>query len=377
MKHRPEPGNPPHRKARADAQMFEARHHTTPALLPPQPPRVPPGVQAGLQHSQQPHVQPGPAADGALQDWAVLMDAVKARLLELVGPHGAAPPAQLEPGLALGLHSGVLDCVDALGHLQAMLLSALAQVRHTEQCAVDAQVAWWQASDALTSDAQTRDALTSHPLVDAPADAQADAQADTPPALQDRLTSLPNGRYFRSRLAQALDPARPHDTPLALMALDLDGFDAINEAHGPNVGDALLQIVAARLKRAVRVHDMVGRLGNDTFACLLHGSISPQQLRRLAGKLTDAVAAPMQIGALRLTVRASVGLARCPADAQTVDALLHCAHQARAHARRPTAGPASVDLPDAPDAAGPDWQPGAYNGDDAAPRQSAGSRAAG
>lgn len=373
MKHRPEPGNPPHRKARADAQMFEARHHTTPALLPPQPLRVPPGEQAGLQHSLQPHVQPGPAADGALQDWAVLMDAVKARLLELVGPHGAAPPEQLEPGLALWLRSGVLDCVDAIGHLQAMLLPALAQVRHTEQCAVDAQVAWWQASDALASDAQTRDALTSHPLVDAPSD----AQADTPPALQDRLTSLPNGRYFRNRLAQALDPARPHDTPLALMALDLDGFDAINDAHGPNVGDALLQIVAARLKRAVRVHDMVGRLGNDTFACLLHGSISPQQLRRLAGKLTDAVAAPMQIGALCLTVRASVGLARCPADAQTVDALLHCAHRARAQAKRPLPGHANVDLPDAPDAAGPNWQPGAYNGDDAAPRQSAGLRAVG
>ena len=377
MKHRPEPGNPPHRKARADAQMFEARHHTTPALPPPQPPRVPPGVQAGLQPGLQPHVQPGPAADGALQDWAVLMDAVKARLLELVGPHGAAPPAQLEPGLALWLRSGVLDCVDALGHLQAMLLPALARVHPTEQCAVDAQVAWWQASDALASDGQTRDALTSHPLVDAPADAQADAQADTPPALQDRLTSLPNGRYFRSRLAQALDPARPHDTPLALMALDLDGFDAINDAHGPNVGDALLQIVAARLKRAVRVHDMVGRLGNDTFACLLHGSISPQQLRRLAGKLTDAVAAPMQIGALSLTVRASVGLARCPADAQTVDALLHCAHRARAQAKRPTANQAGVDLPDEPGAEVPDGQPGVYNGGGAAPRQSAGLRAAG
>lgn len=365
MKHRPEPGNPPHRKARADAQMFEARHHATPALPPPQPPRVPPGVQAG------------PAADGALQDWAVLMNAVKARLLQLVGPHGDAPPAQLEPGLALWLRSGVLDCVDALGHVQAMLLPALARVHPTEQRAVDAQAAWWQASDALACDAQARDTPTSHPLADAPADAEADAEADTPPALQDRLTSLPNGRYFRSRLAQALDPARPHDTPLALMALDLDGFDAVNDAHGPNVGDALLQIVAARLKRAVRVHDMVGRLGNNTFACLLHGSISPQQLSRLAGKLTDAVAAPMQIGALRLTVRASVGLASCPADAQTADAMLHCAHRARAQAKRPLPGHAGVDLPDTPDAAGPNWQPGAYNGDDVVPRQSAGLRAAG
>ena len=161
-------------------------------------------------------------------------------------------------------------------------------------------------------------------------------------AFFDGLTGLPNRLSFVERVDREIGRAKRAGGKLGVLFMDLDGFKAINDLHGPNVGDALLQIVAARLKRAVRVHDMVSRLGDDAFACLLHGSISPQHLARLAGKLGDAVAAPVQIGALTLAVRASVGLARCPDDARSAEALLQRAdaarRQAKARAKRQVVG---------------------------------------
>ncbi len=293
--------------------MFESQRDVRPAFPPPQQARdglgqpapemlpghsSPDGATADVCNAA-----PDIAPDPAMLDWGMLMDAVKARLHQLVDQHLAAPATPVDPGTALWVRSGVLDCVDALDQLQASLL--LQQQRH-------------------------RPALA------------AGSPADGPSALHDSLTSLPNRRYFQAQLAQTMGGAGPHPAPLALLSLDLDGFKAINDLHGPNVGDALLQIVAARLKRAVRVHDMVSRLGDDAFACLLHGSISPQHLARLAGKLGDAVAAPVQIGALTLAVRASVGLARCPDDARSAEALLQRAdaarRQAKARAKRQVVG---------------------------------------
>ena len=334
----PEPGNPPHRQSRADARMFEVRRDMQAAFpAPPHLPRTPPGA----------------ASDSELQDWGVLMDAVKARLQQLVYPHLDSVAAPIDPAIALWVRDGVLDCVAALGHLQAGVLQTLGQHRQIEPHALDAQAEWLQASDALGS---------------GPADARQ--------ALQDRLTSLPNGRYFQDRLAQALDHARPHRRPLALVWLGLDELDAINQVHGPNVGDSLLQIVAARFKRVVRMHDMVGRLGDDAFACLLYGNITPQQLGRLAGKLGDAVAAPVQLGALCLVVRASVGLARYPNDAQSADALLQ---YARAQSGQATSIPASVEPQAQISAAGAfdlKQSAGVYEGD-VLPWRASGWRAAG
>ncbi len=274
---------------------------------------------------------PDIAPDPALLDWAVLMDAVKARLHLLVDQHLAAPAKPVDPDTALWVRSGVLDCVDALDHLQATLLQQQLRQRQANPALAD--------GGGLDGAMSTRQA----------GDASTGSGADGPSALHDSLTSLPNRRYFQAQLAHTLGAAGPHPAPVALLSLDLDGFKAINDLHGPNVGDALLQIVAARLKRAVRVHDMVSRLGDDAFACLLHGSISPQHLGRLAGKLGDAVAAPVQIGALTLTVRASVGLARCPDDAQSAEALLQRAdaarRQAKSRAKRHAAAEAGGDWP--------------------------------
>ena len=53
-----------------------------------------------------------------------------------------------------------------------------------------------------------------------------------------------------------------------MLFIDLDGYKQVNDRHGHGVGDAVLRIVGARLRRTVRAQDLTGRLGGDEFACL-------------------------------------------------------------------------------------------------------------
>ncbi|QPF74519.1 GGDEF domain-containing protein [Roseateles sp. DAIF2] len=158
-------------------------------------------------------------------------------------------------------------------------------------------------------------------------------------ALHDALTALPNRRFFIERLTHATalleagEPAR-----LAVIYLDLDDFKPVNDAYGHDIGDEMLKVVARRLDRRVRSEDMVSRLGGDEFACLRCGPVSRPELSRLARKLYETIAAPMQIGNLRLRVRPSIGIAVHPADGSTAATLMRSADAAMYAAKRSRAG---------------------------------------
>lgn len=156
--------------------------------------------------------------------------------------------------------------------------------------------------------------------------------------LHDGLTKLPNRQLFRDRLDRALAQQAAAGTPVSVMYLDLDGFKAVNDQHGHDVGDQLLCVVAERLRRAVRAQDVCARLGGDEFACLFVQVPERDQLAALARKLVATVAAPVMLGALRLCIRPSIGIALGPVDACTVSALLACADAAMYRAKRARTG---------------------------------------
>ncbi len=162
-------------------------------------------------------------------------------------------------------------------------------------------------------------------------------------AMHDSLTTLPNRSFFAERLAKALSEALPQQRGFALLYLDLDDFKKVNDTHGHAVGDELLRVVAARLSRSVRADDVVSRLGGDEFACLLGDLPAREQLSHLACKVLDAVAAPCQIGPLRLHIRPSIGIAVCPSDGETADLLLAHADAAMYNAKRHRSGYAFFD----------------------------------
>jgi diguanylate cyclase (GGDEF)-like protein len=153
-------------------------------------------------------------------------------------------------------------------------------------------------------------------------------------AFHDDLTALPNRRFFRGRLEHALAQDRDRAPRLAVIYLDLDGFKALNDAHGHDTGDQLLHLVAVRLTHALRNGDLVSRLGGDEFACLITGVSSRDRLEQIARSLFEAVSHPFTVGPLMLNVRPSIGIAVYPSDGLTADALLKAADGAMYRAKR-------------------------------------------
>jgi diguanylate cyclase len=153
-------------------------------------------------------------------------------------------------------------------------------------------------------------------------------------AFHDDLTALPNRRFFLERLRNALETQDASPANVAVIYLDLDGFKALNDTHGHANGDALLGLIATRLAHALRVQDLVSRIGGDEFACLITGVSSRERLQHIALTLFEVVSAPFKIGALAVNVRPSIGVAMCPMDGTTVEALIQAADAAMYGAKR-------------------------------------------
>lgn len=266
--------------------------------------------------------------DVAIGDLDDLLNAIKARLRESVGePAAAESGSRQSDEAAARTRASVLECTVALEHLHQTLKHELARRWHLETDLADAQVAL----------ARVRGEL---------ARTQAGELRARHMALHDELTTLPNRSLFRLRMNEALVDADPQRRALSIVYIDLDGFKSVNDVHGHDAGDELLRIVAARLRRAVRADDLVSRFGGDEFACLLVGVPGREHLGRLACKLFQAVSAPFKIGEIRLTVRPSIGIAVCPMDGVTTDALLRNADAAMYRAKRQQTGYAFFDQRD-------------------------------
>ena len=133
-------------------------------------------------------------------------------------------------------------------------------------------------------------------------------------ARHDALTGLANRALFRERLDARLAADRG---PCAVLCLDLDRFKAVNDTLGHLAGDALLQEVARRLTGALEGDDVVARLGGDEFAVLLDRVDRPARAAMVAGRLIDAVQAPVLLAGQQVQVGASVGVALSSPDRTT------------------------------------------------------------
>ena len=259
------------------------------------------------------------AGDVSLRDWSELMSAVQYRLQATVGGSPLSGPLPCGPEHALKVRNAVLDCVTALEQLHQTMQHELDRRHQLELDLFDARTALAQAHIELTG-SQAGELRARHQ------------------ARHDHLTRLPNRAFFHERVAAALIHSQSEARTLAILYIDLDGFKAVNDAHGHDAGDELLRIIAVRLSAAIRSEDMVCRLGGDEFACLLEGLMDRPQLERLALKLHLAVASPVKFGSLKLGVRASIGIAISPADGSTVESLLKHADAAMYHAKRLRSG---------------------------------------
>jgi len=148
---------------------------------------------------------------------------------------------------------------------------------------------------------------------------------------RDPVTGLPDARAFHTRLGEELARARRHGLPLAVVAVDLDHFAALNSRYGREAGDAVLSEAALVFKLTLRESDLVARLGGDGFAVVLPETDAGPALR-CADRIRRAVEEHRfaRVGPLSV----SAGVAASPRDGVEGVELLSRAEQALAVAKK-------------------------------------------
>jgi diguanylate cyclase (GGDEF)-like protein/PAS domain S-box-containing protein len=139
-------------------------------------------------------------------------------------------------------------------------------------------------------------------------------------AHHDALTELPNRVQYHTQLSESLARRRPTEQ-IAVLCIDLDLFKIVNDSFGHPTGDKLLQVVADRLKHALKSDDLVARLGGDEFAIVVNSIVSPEDAAQIADRLINTLKLPYNIDGLEIVIGASIGLALAPADGTTADDL--------------------------------------------------------
>jgi len=146
----------------------------------------------------------------------------------------------------------------------------------------------------------------------------------------DHLTHLYNRRYFMNRAVEEVEASLRQQAPMSLVMVDIDHFKLFNDQFGHPTGDRVLQAVAAILQDAVRTTDTCARHGGEEFTLLLPGTPGDNAMhmanrvrRTLGGTRYTGLGLPADAS---LTI--SAGVATCPRDATTVEALLELADRA-------------------------------------------------
>jgi diguanylate cyclase (GGDEF)-like protein/PAS domain S-box-containing protein len=144
----------------------------------------------------------------------------------------------------------------------------------------------------------------------------------------DSLTNLPNRVLLADRLSQAMVQCQRRNQSLAVAFMDLDGFKAVNDNYGHNVGDELLITVSHSMKAALREGDTLARIGGDEFIAIMVDLENGEDSKPVLKRLLKAAANPVKVGDVVMQVSASIGVTVFPQDGVDAEQLMRHADQA-------------------------------------------------
>jgi diguanylate cyclase (GGDEF)-like protein/PAS domain S-box-containing protein len=140
-------------------------------------------------------------------------------------------------------------------------------------------------------------------------------------ASHDCLTRLPNRSTFETRLEEAILRAGGCDEQLAVFYVDLDRFKEVNDTLGHSGGDELLRQVAVRLGKCIRHSDVLSRIGGDEFSLLVEGLHDRVEADRVAEAILRVFRTPFDIGGVKVSMTASIGISFYPEDGRDATTL--------------------------------------------------------
>ena len=168
-------------------------------------------------------------------------------------------------------------------------------------------------------------------------------------ARHDVVTGLPN----RAMLAEQLKDVLSHTSrtvPCAVLSLSLDGFRAVNDTLGRQVGDLLLRTMAGRLRQHLCHTDLLGLQGTNEFVIVQCGAAQPESAIRLAELLLQLIGEPSTIKGQQVVVKPSIGIVTASMAGQDADALIKSADVARHWAKTDARGHFRLFEPEMDDA---------------------------
>ncbi len=149
----------------------------------------------------------------------------------------------------------------------------------------------------------------------------------------DRLTGLPNRALLYDRLEQVYHHSKRYKQRFAILFADLDGFKAVNDLHGHDIGDELLVIVAQRLRQVIRRCDTVARVGGDEFVFVVTNIQHEQGAQVLARKIIAKLARPFTVKGITVHIGISIGISHYPEDGDDIEDLIKLADTAMYRAK--------------------------------------------
>ncbi|HAT31524.1 MAG TPA: histidine kinase [Janthinobacterium sp.] len=135
-------------------------------------------------------------------------------------------------------------------------------------------------------------------------------------ATHDALTELPNRLLLSDRIRMVIAQASRSGQGFAVATVGLDDFKKVNDGLGHPIGDAVLRMAAARLRKTLRDSDTLARVGGDEFVAVLPGTASEAQIKLVTGRLLAALQLPFEVEGHTIHVGASVGVSIYPQHAE-------------------------------------------------------------
>ena len=144
-------------------------------------------------------------------------------------------------------------------------------------------------------------------------------------ATHDYLTNLPNRMLLEDRFVLAVARAERSGKKFGIVAIDLDKFKLVNDAHGHPFGDKVLVEVAWRFSEAIRSSDTCARVGGDEFTVLAEGINNKKDLRRVMEKISQSMKPEISINGKQVILTASMGASIYPNHGTQMEQLMKAA----------------------------------------------------
>ncbi len=169
-------------------------------------------------------------------------------------------------------------------------------------------------------------------------DAEHDRGAlDASGGLRDHLTGLASRGLFMDRIKHAVESGRVGAAP-AVIVMNVDRFEAINDGVGHSGGDTMLIVLARRLEGVLNPGDFAARLGGDEFGVLIEMGAQPDRVLDLTEALRDILSEPLEVEGEEIFPSLSFGVAFVGDGGEFDQSILRCAEVAMYHAKRSGGG---------------------------------------